>query len=118
MTNQEVFDKVLFALRKQGRASIRYTHSQNSECAYRGHDGMKCAVGHLIPDEKYNAGLEGVKCSDLQVRYAAGLTEHQEDLGIALQDAHDHCLSVSPEAWEERMRRVAVRFDLEYTEPA
>lgn len=54
MTNQELFDKVVRAIVKQGRGSI------NSEglCVYRGPDGLKCAVGHIIPDELYSPLIE------------------------------------------------------------
>lgn len=28
-------------------------------CLYRGHSGLKCAVGHIIPDELYDDDIEG-----------------------------------------------------------
>jgi hypothetical protein len=49
MTNQEAFNKVVIGLRAQGRPSI----NPNSVCMYRNSEGLKCAVGILIPDEEY-----------------------------------------------------------------
>lgn len=49
-TLQELFDRVVTALIRQGRPSLN-----DSACAYRGDDGAKCAVGHLISDEVYRS---------------------------------------------------------------
>lgn len=51
---QKVFDKALAHLRKQGKRSMSF-----AGCAYRGPDGLKCAIGIFIADRKYNAVMEG-----------------------------------------------------------
>lgn len=42
--------QAVLAVLKQGRVSVA---GSGVKCMYRGCDGAKCAVGHLIPDEKY-----------------------------------------------------------------
>lgn len=39
---------------QQGKRS-----SRDGECAYRGEDGAKCAIGFHIPDELYDVRMEG-----------------------------------------------------------
>lgn len=47
---QDLFDRVVTAVIEQGRPSM-----EDGACAYRGDDGAKCAVGHLITDEVYRS---------------------------------------------------------------
>jgi hypothetical protein len=47
---QELYDFVVAAIVKQGRPSV----GDNDRCLYRGPDGLKCAVGHVIPDGVYS----------------------------------------------------------------
>lgn len=55
MTPQEVFDTVTKHLLKQNSVSLS---EDGSGCAYRGLDGLKCAVGCLITDEEYRSDME------------------------------------------------------------
>lgn len=48
MTNQEIFDKVVNHLLTQNEKAMT-----KFRCQYRTEDGLKCAIGCLIPDEKY-----------------------------------------------------------------
>ena len=103
MTKQETFDKVVRALRAQGKKSI---HAPNlTSCAYRGYDGCKCAAGHLISDEDYREEMESVAvmaddqmlahvANDRRARVElvrAALRAGGHDLALArdLQGAHD-----------------------------
>lgn len=54
LNKQEVFDKIITGLRRQGKQS-----KDGFFCAYRSADGCKCAVGQLIPDEAYHPMMEG-----------------------------------------------------------
>lgn len=56
MTEQETFDFVVRALHKQSGPSRKVSGSYI--CAYRGHDGRKCAVGQLIPDDEYRDEMD------------------------------------------------------------
>ena len=59
---QMAFNEMFEGLRNQDfRQSIRIRSGRwagGSVCSYRGMNGRKCAVGHLIPDEKYSPALE------------------------------------------------------------
>lgn len=52
---QVIFDQVVFTLAKQGHQSIDMT---DGTCLYRGPEGRKCAVGILIPDDRYDPLLD------------------------------------------------------------
>lgn len=47
--HQEIFDAVARGLAAQGRKSYDYRG-----CVYRAENGCKCAVGQLIPDDRYD----------------------------------------------------------------
>lgn len=51
---QEIFNKVITHLRKQGKPA-----AEGPYCRYRTEDGLKCAVGCLLPDEEYDSKYEG-----------------------------------------------------------
>ena len=54
---QVVFDIVCERLAEQKNRSV---DSAEQVCAYRGDNGVKCAIGHLIPDSIYNKYMEKV----------------------------------------------------------
>lgn len=110
MTAQEIFDKVITHLRKQGKAT---NAGGGNTCFYRTRDGKSCAVGCLIPNEEYLPNMEGQNISGLMTNFPdtmnkLGLSPHIELLK-ALQWAHD----VYPvEQWEGGWASLASRFDL------
>lgn len=94
-TLQETYDQAARAIYDQGQQALSYG---TGYCAYRTESGLKCAAGHLIPDEKYYSELEGnsiydpesfrdgesgVKCL---VCHELG---HDQSLVSRLQNAHD-----------------------------
>jgi hypothetical protein len=104
---QETFDYVVNHLRKQGKQSL---YGRN--CAYRGENGLKCAVGVLIPDELYSVKFEGMKvCSPFLESLLVGYNIY---LLVALQELHD-CSSV--EKWEAGFKRIAEQFYIIYSPP-
>ncbi len=56
LTLREIFEKVKAHLLTQNSRSMM--PGDDMMCAYRGVNGMMCAVGCLIPDEKYTRGIE------------------------------------------------------------
>ena len=60
MKNEDKFKKVVIeAIGKtinQGRKSM---DTRDSNCRYRGCDGDRCTIGHMIKDEYYDEHLEG-----------------------------------------------------------
>ncbi len=50
----EVFQRVITHLETQRKKALR-----NGQCVYRTDEGLKCAIGCLIPDDEYNPEIEG-----------------------------------------------------------
>lgn len=105
---QEIFTKVWNGMKHQGfRLSLGYHSRQVEGPMYRGRNGCKCNLGHLIPDEKYNPHFEGMAVeylyedappNDLQreLNEAVGFdSETAEDLQFfsELQSIHDDAAS-------------------------
>ena len=104
MTNQELFTRVKNHLLKQRAKSIDYTGS----CMYRGENGLKCALGCLIPEKKYKLEFEGEGPSkdsgNDAIRKACGLRKNQIDLAISLQCIHDN---VMIDNWKSNLKDFA-----------
>jgi hypothetical protein len=87
-SRQEIFDKVASALIAQGKPSI---NPENGECLYR-HEGLKCALGHLIPDKKYNEKYEDrdiyTLLQEYEDEFPKWMTKYVDFLA-KLQDLHD-----------------------------
>ena len=112
MNHQDIFTKAYLSLASQGFKKSVNTHDH---CMYRAPNGLKCAIGHLIPDELYHPGLEE------RTPYGEFLTLFTVALGIdvhltdsdgywlcRLQSCHDH--SKNP----EHLKRTLVDFAREY----
>lgn len=56
MNNQEAFDLMVNHLITQGRPAV----DDKGQCLYRGPNNTKCAVGILIPADKYTPALENL----------------------------------------------------------
>lgn len=117
-TAQEIFDTVVVALRKQNNHSKdNYTHvdpfngakKSLSICMLRNSKGLKCAVGHLIPDDIYKVGMEGNCAFFLHPFLDALFGRENLSLVSDLQIAHD-CHEI--EQWEGVWDRVATHYKL------
>lgn len=65
MNIQEIFNKVVKGLASQG---FKPSYSRaTGKCMYRSHEGLKCAVGHLISDENYDPSFENKSILSSQV---------------------------------------------------
>jgi hypothetical protein len=109
LTRQEVFDKVVTHLRKQGRkAELDLSYEDGAmSCAYRGEEGTMCAAGCLIDDERYDRDLEGSDVTSAKVTGAllsSGLSPHDITFVRELQKVHD---GLSTEAWERSWAALA-----------
>jgi hypothetical protein len=118
LSNQEIFDKVSKHLLTQMKKSM-----SGETCLYRGPNGLKCAIGALIPDEFYDEAMES-SCAfpktphhqDAMSRAAlrvgrlsgylpvAGWDKEYSDFLDALQNIHD---SFEPEQWKEKLQQFA-----------
>jgi hypothetical protein len=118
-TLQESFDTVVTHLLTQNARSWLDTVGTEGGCAYRGENGMKCAVGCLIDDKEYSPDLENLNSYASPVQYAisrSGYLSENDDRGVALvygalQCVHD---TKEPKDWEKELKRVAKAYKLKF----
>lgn len=89
LTRQEMFD-----ISYRGLASQGWENSINSSgsCSYRGINGLKCAIGWLIPDDKYKSHMDRGKTSigrKPSVMKAARISKDDLYFATQLQMIHD-----------------------------
>ena len=108
MTNQEIFTKVKNHLLQQKRRSV----NKKGRCVYRGENGLKCAIGCLIPDELYDPDFDnsGLKTINLFCKLGFYISENY-DLLYSLRVVHDY---EKIEEWEDCLKNTAFNFNLEY----
>lgn len=114
MTKQEVFDRVKAHLLTQNRRSTIHSAAFSSyeKCAYRGTDGLKCAVGCLIEDEFYTPDMESLGVSTGKIKHAVMASlkltsdEYYQLVTILedLQEVHDRDV---PNNWKDALVNVA-----------
>lgn len=113
---QKIFDVAYKGLASQG---FRQSRTSNMGwCAYRGEGGLKCAVGHLINDENYNVGLEGLASDMACVMKAAGVQDCHKKLLADMQEAHDGDFGrgITPDEMKSRLADVATEHGLQVPE--
>ena len=109
MNNQETFDTAARHLLTQ-KGTSRVT--PNGTCAYRGEDGLKCAVGCLIPDPAYTYEMEGLGVDALFERFPDMeelFADVDTNLLVRLQTVHD---SVSVGFWRQCLEDIAGAYGL------
>ena len=104
MNLQQMFDKSVGGIKAQGCLSKVTTGTSGvPACYYRHPDNpaVRCAVGHLIPDEVYDRSMEGGGSWSVlarpEVDEALALPEDHDEVGhllASLQEAHDTCRDV------------------------
>ena len=82
VSDQELFDFIVGRVIAQGEPSVL-----NGTCQYRAPGGLKCAVGHIIPDSLYRKSMEGANLTHI-VNKDLGLTCYH--MLLDLQKAHDN----------------------------
>ena len=121
MNAQEAFDIISTHLLTQNERSSEKSnfYSQQLEsCLYRGPNGLKCAIGCLIPDEKYNLDMEGMTLRQLTKSYQdlkILFEEIPENLLVALQTVHDYR---NPNQWRRCLKAIAKQHNLKFTKPS
>lgn len=110
--NQEIFDLACKGMLRQGRKSL----NESNFCAYRGRDGLKCAVGHIIPDNLYMEEFDE-RDGEHYTSVMRKLRDHimvEDDRGLTLlgrlQLVHDHR---SPGCWPGELAEIASEFSLD-----
>ena len=111
MNKQEIFDKVATHLMKQ---MCQAKHGYF--CKYRTEEGLRCAVGCLIPDHLYSPNLEGKKVEKEEftpILKALGIRPDNVGFLSALQSIHDYSF-VSD--WRKDLERLALKHHLKQPE--
>lgn len=108
---QEVFDTMIATMRANGK------RIKDEPCVYRA-DGMKSAIGSLIPDAEWTSALEGQLIFDLIQRSVSPLSKETIDLLIKHLSL---CITmrstenlVEPRFWEEQFAKYAHEHRLLY----
>lgn len=113
MNRQETYEKVRDHLLKQGKQSMTVDKRNRENCLYRGPNGLKCAIGCIIPDDLYRPEMEGKGAESealADVRLALGATSLDDVTFLTdLQELHDEC---EPQAWPDRLTRFALEHGL------
>lgn len=111
MNKQKVYNTVKKHLLKQNEISM-----VKGVCLYRGPNGLKCALGIFIPDNKYHRYLEGISATALiddgmfkLPGNSKSISDSDLNLLNLLQGVHD---TFRPPKWKEELRRVAEIFHL------
>lgn len=92
MDAQQILNFCVKKIVEQGVPSIE----PGDSCRYRGPNGTKCAIGHLIDDAEYKSAFEGITVRTLFRNQNFGiknvdLTDFEiRNLLVQLQDAHDN----------------------------
>lgn len=130
-SHQELFDRALNGLRKQGAYGF---DKASGGCSYYDEKtGNRCAIGLLVPEElaksmqEYGIGTISDWCNPSQhgtynkkfhdiLDQKIGITENIRFL-IRLQNVHDACASANKpiSLFEDEMSRLAVAFGLTFT---
>ena len=87
-THQELFDFIARHIFTQGKRAVKVASAIKEICQYRTEDGLKCAVGAIIPDRYYNKGMEGQRVGQLKYELPEYFKNSTELLS-ALQELHD-----------------------------
>jgi len=115
-TLQEVFDIVSKHLLAQGKASVDHNSDKTTPfCMYRNPDGLKCAAGALIPDDKYNTIYEGCGWHGLVNREIIQ-DKFKEEIG-ELQQIHDLAAKQEkdiPTFWKNQLANFAKNHKLQF----
>lgn len=109
MTAREIFEKVKTSLLSQAESS-----KFNGKCFYRHpFDNLKCAIGHLIPDELYQSTIENCLVKQLPDNILDHILpdDFDRETGISflieIQLIHDYWLVKN---WERRFNEVEKEF--------
>ena len=105
---QDMFNHICEHLMSQGQRSKA---AKAGGCAYRGDDGMACAVGAVVPDEYYDKVMEGTGVFYIAKRETVpSWVSRNVRLLEALQIMHD---SYSPERWRLQLKQIAEEYKLQ-----
>jgi hypothetical protein len=117
ITLQNIFNHVALHLMNQKKKAM----AANGQCRYRTTDGLRCAVGCLIPEDEYDEHIEESTLNDLINQKRPHLSPTLERLIYSsdksynllsdLQLLHDESNSRN---WESNLKELAKTYNLQY----
>jgi hypothetical protein len=122
VNKQEIFNIVWIGLKSQ---DFRQSVNKYESCQYRS-GNLKCAFGHLIPDELYDKGIEGFTSDDfakgdfrerfpeLHEWYNSNFSFDEQKFIRQLQKTHDFCNY--PSDMQTKLEKIAQVEDLSIPE--
>lgn len=85
LDRQNALDVAVLGIIEQGKRAL-----EGTLCRYRTRDGRKCAIGMLIPDEKYEPDMESMTTRAIFAAVGIFLkSKEDEDFLRSLRDCHD-----------------------------
>lgn len=117
---QETFDKVATHLLTQNERAMRddrvidpesLYYDPDNNCAYFNEDGLKCAVGCLIPEDKYSPDIEGKGVHGVNTVCNMGWVYDDISFLCDLQTIHDE---TPVDMWPDALKTFARDRDLNY----
>jgi len=116
MNAQEIFDAAVKHMAEQGQPGGHLNEYNDFVCEYRGSGNSRCAVGLFIPDDAYEAGMEGNDAQYLLETYGDLLPSwmsHNLNLLRDLQSAHDYMSNwYRPASMRAALLKIADQHDL------
>jgi hypothetical protein len=104
--NQKTFNKVARHLLKQKQKSVV---ANSTRCLYRGPNGLRCAIGCLIPNRLYNESMED-KCADhFEISPILQQLGHDSYFCDRLQTIHD---KYEPVEWRSALEKFTKEYNL------
>lgn len=113
MTSKEIYNKVSAHLLVQNKKSYlpkdvvekRGFTVIDTDCAYRGEDGLRCAIGCLIPDNEYSIEMEGSIPAALKFNNPDLQKTFRDNYSLLfqLQSVHDF---YEPSEWKKKLKEI------------
>lgn len=112
IARQNLFNDAFLGMKSQGFRKC----GDDFGCNYRGLDGLKCVIGHCIPDDKYSVNLENSTPEDAVVFNVLKELYPNIDSTFAYELQCCHDFSDSPVEMETALRSFALDNDIKVPE--
>jgi hypothetical protein len=110
LTKQEIFDIAYTGLKNQYfQRSVVYRAVSGNECKYRGENGLKCSIGHAIPDDLYQESFEGRQAKMLILNNETMFNSKYSEFLGELQWAHDYGYD---DSMDQKLKSLAKKYKL------
>lgn len=106
MNLQEIFNQAYLGLKSQGFKRSGIVDEDGSfNCLYKMNDNLKCAIGWIIPDDKYSPKLDECHIQEVLELVGFDATDAEIQFCAYLQAAHDG--SKTPEIMQLKLEQFA-----------